>query len=101
MTLDDIKAACLDPAVAPQAADANAPNGDMLRPFWVVVVNPRRQPPAPKFHTGHVSQASADATVVAKQKVADEQAKTETLTRGKDWKAFRYFAIARPKGGVI
>ena len=46
MTLDDIRATMTDPTVAPQGADANSPSGDMLRPFWVVVVNPRRQPPS-------------------------------------------------------
>jgi len=101
MTLDDIKAVCADPAVQPAVVDKDAPNGDMLRPWWVVVVNPRRQPPKPKFYHGCVDQASAEAVVARQQKIADEQAKVETAARGKEWKAYRYFALARPKGGVI
>lgn len=101
MTLDEIKTMCADQTALPATVDKDAPNGDMQRPWWVVVVNPRRQPPVPKFYNGCVNQASADAVVAAKQKVADDQAKAETAARGTEWKAFRYFAIARPKGGVI
>lgn len=101
MTIDDIKALCTDPAVQPPVVDKDAPNGDMQRPWWVVVVNPRRQPPKPKFYLGCVNQASADAIVAAQQKLADERAKIETAARQVEWKPYRYFAIARPKGGVL
>ncbi len=101
MTLDEIKPRMADPAATPQVVDKNAPSGDMLRPWWVVVVNPRRQPPKPKFYNGCVDKASADAVVAAQQAKADEQATHETKIRGKEWKAFRYFAIARPKDGAI
>lgn len=101
MTIEEIKALCTDQPNPPPAVDPNAPNGDMTRPWWVVVVNPRRQPAVPKFYKGHVGKASAEATAAAQQKIADDQAAKETQIRGKEWKPFRYFALARPKGGVL
>ena len=91
MTLADIKVACHDPTHPANApVDESAPTPDMGRPWWVVVVNLRRQPPQPKFYMGHLSEKCAEQLCAVKQAEVDEQAKP-----------FRYFVIERPEGGTL
>jgi len=98
MTIDDVKKECLDQSAIP-VDDPFAPTGDLARPFWVVVVNPVRQPPVPKFHSGHVSQESANNTAALKQKAADKKAESDSAIRGVPVKPFRFFAVDAPKPG--
>lgn len=94
-TLDEIKALFPPPAAKPGY------DGNTDLPFWVVVVNPRRHPVTPKFHSGHVTPESAAEAVATLQADADEQARVETHKRKEDWPAYRYFVVARPEGGAV
>jgi len=72
-------------------------NSYTAQPWWVVVINPRRQQMRPKFYKAFADNKSAEDAAKEQQKRADEQAKTETEIRKKDWPAFRYLVIERPK----
>lgn len=91
MTSDDIK---------PLFAEIS-PNEYTMRPWWVVVVNPRRQPATPKFYKAFADKEAAEAAAAEQQKVADEQAKRESAIRESVWEPFRYYAVERPKGGTL
>lgn len=65
-------------------------SGDMSRPWWVVVTNPRRAEPEPKFHSGHETRAAAEAAAEA---LAAENA-------GAGRPAFVFAVLERPPGWV-
>lgn len=98
MNIADVIRHCTKPT---SSVDPDAPTGDVSRPWWVVVVNPRRQPPQPKFHTGHVSRESAERTCAERQKAADKDAATKSLAKKMTVEPFLYFVIERPEGGNL
>lgn len=118
-TIAEIVAECTPAPVAirhvqPDEIDlAVEQHGIRAYPFWVVVVNPRRQPPRPKQVTGHKTAEEAKAEAVRRQAQADKDAAVETANRewleekhAKEQKRdkrpvppfapFRFFAVARP-----
>ena len=103
LRLDEIVKQCTEsPAVIVEPPPAGSSfQADQGMPFWIVLVNPRRQPPVPKFHTGHSSEAEAAELAELLQKSADEQAQRESQARGSEWKPYRYFVVVRPEGGNL
>lgn len=75
------------------------------RPFWVVVVNPRRQPPEPKFHSSYTSEQEAETAKNVLQLGADNQALQETNARRMmglpAFEPYQFHVIARPEGGQL
>lgn len=82
------------------------------RPLWLVVVNPLRQPPRPKWVWGFYTEEDAEAERQRRQAVEDERV-VETNLRRKaanpgriatglpelpDVVAFQFHVVARPYG---
>ena len=93
MTIDEIKQLTAVESAPPE----DRGSCDWTRPWWIVLVNPRRQPPVPKFHTGHESKAQAEKVCGELQAAADKQAERERIMqRAASYEPVRYFMIERP-----
>lgn len=110
LSLDKILEQCtMESPPLPVSGVSSLLSSDIQAAFWVVMVNPMRQPPKAKFHSGHTTLAAADAEA---KKQADlsllkalqhlqsldensDAAKIAKLTTEKYAK--RYYAIARPE----
>lgn len=93
MTLDEIKQFTTIEAVPPE----DRGSCDWTRPWWIVLVNPRRQPPSPKFHTGHESPSQAEKICGELQAAADQQAERERIMQLRaSYEPVRYFVLEKP-----
>lgn len=81
MTLNEIKKLCLDPAHKGDQPEPPALPGIEYRPWWVVVVNPRRQPPQPKLYFGYMTREEAERVCAERQQAADREALVNTANR--------------------
>lgn len=97
-TLDQLVSK-LGPAKA--AAPVKEPPNPATLPYWVVVVNPRRVPPQPKYYFGYATEKEANVKADEQNAKADEQARDESVRRGTVWLPFRYHVIARPEEGKL
>lgn len=96
-------------------------------PYWVVVVNPRRQPPRPKYVMGFRTESEAEAERARRQGLADAEASAQTARRRRDAASrnadrlkpgspeygtppdadpapaepFAFYVVHRPPGGVL
>ena len=87
-------------AIAKQPAEDRG-TGDMFRPYWIVVVNPRRQPPMPKFHTGHIKRETAEKVKNDLQLKAIEVAKQESIRKNMRVEPKKFFVLDKPSDDEI
>ena len=95
-TLEQIKAKFSRPQ-AKSVADVNP--ADL--PYWVIVVNPRRQPVQPKYYFGYAVPEEAERKAVELNEKALADASDETVRKKRSIQPFLYFAVARPEGGQL
>lgn len=97
LTINEIIRRCTETVNAPQAVPDNGSNlqADESLPFWVVVVNPRRQPPVPKFHSGHATTKAAEVEAQRQQQANDKAVEKKT------GQSFRFFVASKPNGGHL
>jgi hypothetical protein len=99
-------------ATTPPATPSPEAANPTTLPFWVVVINPRRQPPRAKFVFGYARESDAEGERARRQAAADEAASQETARRSQDaanrgasapppYLPFRFHVVNRPPGGKL
>lgn len=111
MNIKEAIEACRDKDAKPPPAEDSRPLTE--RPWWVIVINPNKQLPRAKFYFSYDNAVDAERVAKEQNEIAVQKAWTANNRRivkaeesflpppTDEIKAFRYFAVERPKGGVL